>query len=192
MCAANRLALSQGKSHRVYHAVRRYRMVETRLGLAASHVARRLQAAGPGTAAEALGDQFLGYLECLARSHDVLAGQRRAPPQTCGQPDPIENLLGAVANRTRAQFDSGWLTVHKPGVADGRWLLRKFRRQAVDDLDDLGTCLTVNAGVMKLDVKRETSLGDAGNMVQPLDDVGLPEWTAAVEGAGMDAGHLDH
>ena len=65
------------------------------------------------------------------------------------------------------------------------------RRQRMNGLDDLGACLTVQRTMMELDVQGEAAAGETRDVVESLDNVGLPQRLAAIERARMDPRHLD-
>ncbi len=61
----------------------------------------------------------------------------------------------------------------------------------MDGADQLRAGLAVDGAMVNLQVEREAARRQSGNIVEALDDVGLPEWLAAIERTRMDACDLD-
>ena len=62
----------------------------------------------------------------------------------------------------------------------------------MDGVEDFDPCFAVDRGMVEFDVQREAARGDTGNIVEPLDDVGLPQRLGLVQGARVQARDLYH
>ena len=112
---------------------------------------------------------------------------RRGLKREAGHP---RHALQVVDERARVQLARQRLAVAHPGALP-RLPRGLFRRRRVDGLQHLGAALAVDRRVVELGVEGEAALRDAGDVVEPLDDVRLPQRLAAVERPRVDARHLD-
>ena len=91
-------------------------------------------------------------------------------------------LLGRIVGRGLQQFGDAELIVVASALAARRRHLADLRRRVVHHLGEFGAGLAVDAAVMGLEVKSGLPV------LQPLDDIHLPQGAAAIEQRGVQTG----
>ncbi len=108
------------------------------------------------------------------------------------QPGERGQALEVVHQRQGVELRQARLV--RRAVGDARLLVaevQRLGRQRVQRLEELRPRLAVHDGVVHLAVHGEAARRRAGHVVQPLDDVGLPQRFAAVERPRVQPRHLD-
>ena len=120
-----------------------------------------------------------------------LAGKRRhlQGRGRNGMPQADDPRHG-IARRARIQFGRRRHGIGKDRPPRYVTVLR-HRDQRMQCPQDLRARLAIDLGAVKLDVDRETAGLDAGNVVDPLDDISLPKRLVAIEDQRMQARDLD-
>ncbi len=175
---ARALHLGEREADRLHHAVRRHRAVE------AGH--RRLGECGQRRALRR------AVVTRLELAHDLLEREAAHALQRAEiEPGNAAGAGHAVGDRPRVELDAGRVAFGIDRRVPGQRLVR-IRRQRVHRLQQRGAGLAVDRRMVELEEDRERAVGQAGNPVQALDDVDLPQRPAAIERARMQARDLDH
>ena len=124
----------------------------------------------------------------------LVAHRRRSTTQT--RHDPAGQAHGpgrgskSVQGRPVAELERRRVGLRLPRLI--RWRgIEHVRRLRVDGGDHLDARLAVDSGVMDLQHEGEATLRNAGDLVEALDDVQLPQRLREVERAGVQPRSLD-
>ena len=88
-----------------------------------------------------------------------------------------------MADGARTQFDDRRIAIGNDRDRTPAPVRLRIQRprERMNGPDDFDPCLAVDRGMVELDEKREAARDDSGNMVETLDDVGLPQGLGLVE-----------
>ena len=174
---ANPRAVFQRKPHRIDHAMGGDLGVEAGMRRQMQCFVFRPGLPGWRTGRAQLANGPLAGVERLATDDGIDAGRRCALAEIDDQAGAIQQLAGPVVDRACAEFDLGRVAIgndRNPVVQRVVFWIQR-RRQRMDGADDFDPRLAVDRSMVELDVEGEAFRGDSRHVVEPLDDVGLPQ-----------------